>query len=59
LHFLLGDEFMKKYITRLDILNYLDRCAMRMSKEELHNEIKKLKNYIEESDVAALREILS
>jgi len=30
-----------------------------MNKEELHNEIKKLKNYIEESDVAALREILS
>jgi len=59
LHFLLGDEFMKKYITRLDILNYLDRCAMRMTKEELHGEIRKLKNFIEESDVAALREILS
>jgi len=50
---------MKRYYTRLDILAYLERCSLEMTKEELHREIIKLKNFIEENDIASLRTVMA
>ena len=48
---------MKQYLNRLEILNYLDRCCMRLTIEDLQREINKIKNLIEEQDVAELRKL--
>ena len=47
-----------KYISRLDILNYLERCCYNMQRDELIEEINKIKNYIEENNVVQLRKLL-
>ena len=50
---------MKQYLNRLEILNYLDRCCMRMDTIGLQKEINKIKNLIEEQDVAELRKLFN
>jgi len=50
---------MKQYLNRLEILNYLDRCCMRMDIMQLQKEINKIKNLIEEQNVAELRELFN
>lgn len=51
------EKTMKQYLNRLEILNYLDRCCMRLTIEDLQREINKIKNLIEEQDVAELRKL--
>lgn len=50
---------MKQYLNRLEILNYLDRCCIRMDINGLQKEINKIKNLIEEQDVAELRKLFN
>jgi hypothetical protein len=50
---------MKKYLNRLEILNYLDRCCTRMTMDDMRREINKIKNLIEEQDVAELRKLFN
>jgi len=49
---------MKKYIGRIDILNYLKRCCNTMTVDELGCEIDKIKNMIEEQDISSIRSLL-
>lgn len=46
------------YYSKLDILNYLKRCSTYISCKEICSEIAKLKNVVEEENIAMLREIL-
>lgn len=49
---------MIKYINRLDILVYLEKCSNTMDKKELQREICKLKNLVEDQCTSELRKIL-
>jgi len=49
---------IKYYYSKLDILNYLERCCSEMTKEEITAEVAKLKNVVEEENITMLRRIL-
>ncbi len=49
---------MKQYLGRLEILNYLERCCGKMPVEDVEQEVRKIKQLIEEQNVAELQRIL-